>query len=179
MKNLTKVIDDLGALRAQIAELTAKEKAIKDSLGDLKAGAYEGDLFRLTISDSVRETLDMTAVREKLSRRRMGRHEHATIASGLAGDRVRQARGVRNGKAPSESTAIEEAVSFDVAGQPDAVVAPCLVLRQLHLLHGRVIALTLIRRGLHDGSEVVHVLQQVLNILFAAETAAGSGVAGD
>ena len=78
MKNLSKVIDDLGALRAQIAELTAKEKAIKDSLADLKAGAYEGDVFRLTISDSVRETLDMAAVREKLSPQFIAAHTNRT-----------------------------------------------------------------------------------------------------
>lgn len=77
MKNLTKTIDDLGTLRAQIAELTAKEKAIKDSL-DLKPGAYEGDLFRLTISESVRETLDMAAVREKLSAQFIAAHTNRT-----------------------------------------------------------------------------------------------------
>lgn len=78
MKNLTKVIDDLGALRAQIAELTAREKAIKESLEGLKAGAYEGDTFRLTISDSVRETLDMAAVREKLSPQFIAAHTNRT-----------------------------------------------------------------------------------------------------
>jgi cell division protein FtsB len=78
MKNLSKVIDDLGALKAQIAELTAREKAIKDSLVDLKAGAYEGDTFRLTISDSVRETLDMAAVREKLSPQFIAAHTNRT-----------------------------------------------------------------------------------------------------
>lgn len=78
MKNLNKVIDELGNIRAQIAELTAKEKAIKESLEGLKPGAYEGDLFRLSISQSVRETLDMKAVREKLSPQFIAAHTNRT-----------------------------------------------------------------------------------------------------
>jgi hypothetical protein len=76
--NLSKTIDTLGELNAQIAELQTKAKAIKDSLGDLKPGAYEGDLFRLTLSQSIRETLDMDAVREKLSPQFITAHTRQT-----------------------------------------------------------------------------------------------------
>ena len=76
--NLTETIDTLGHLNAQIAELQTKVKAIKDSLGDLKPGAYEGQLFRLTLSHSIRETLDMDAVREKLSPQFITAHTRQT-----------------------------------------------------------------------------------------------------
>jgi hypothetical protein len=76
--NLSKTIDTLGELNAQIAELQTQVKAIKDSLGDLKPGAYEGDLFRLTLSQSIRETLDMEAVREKLSPQFIAAHTRQT-----------------------------------------------------------------------------------------------------
>lgn len=65
--NLTATIDALGAIKAQIADLERQEKGIKDMLGELAPGAYEGELFRLSISVADRDNLDMKAVREKLS----------------------------------------------------------------------------------------------------------------
>jgi hypothetical protein len=76
--NLTKIIDDLGALKARIADLENQEKALKQALADLGPGAYEGDLFRLSISESERETLDMKAVREHLSRQFIQAHTNVT-----------------------------------------------------------------------------------------------------
>ena len=76
--NLTKIIDDLGALKARIADLEAQEKALKQALADLSPGAYEGELFRLSISETERETLDMKAVREKLSPQWMRAHTNVT-----------------------------------------------------------------------------------------------------
>jgi hypothetical protein len=66
--NLTAAIDDLGRLLAEKAALELKIKAIKADLGELEDGAYEGDLFRVTVTHSTRDTLDMKAVRAKLSR---------------------------------------------------------------------------------------------------------------
>ena len=37
--NLTKIIDDLGALKARIADLENQEKALKQALADLGPGA--------------------------------------------------------------------------------------------------------------------------------------------
>lgn len=65
--NLKPTIDALGRLKAQLAELEAQEAVLKDALKELGPGAYEGDLFRITISDTDRDQLDMKAVREKLS----------------------------------------------------------------------------------------------------------------
>lgn len=76
--NLTKLIDDLGILKAQIAELELQEKALKAALADLAPGAYEGEAFRLSISESERETLDMKAVRAHLSRQFIAAHTNVT-----------------------------------------------------------------------------------------------------
>src|SRR5262245_30306801 len=76
--NLGATIDTLGHLNAQVAELQSQIKAIKDSLGDLNPGAYEGDLCRLALSQSIRETLDMEAVREKLSPQFITAHTRQT-----------------------------------------------------------------------------------------------------
>jgi len=76
--NLTATIDALGALKAQIADLELQEKALKKALADIAPGAYEGELFRLSISQSVRCTLDMDAVREKLSPQFIAAHTRET-----------------------------------------------------------------------------------------------------
>lgn len=76
--NLAKLIDDLGRVKAQIAELKLAEDALKECLEELDAGAYEGELFRLSISETVRKTLDMDAVREKLSPQFIAAHTNET-----------------------------------------------------------------------------------------------------
>lgn len=76
--NLTNLIDQFGVLKAQIADLAKQEKALKAALEDLAPGAYEGELFRLAVSESVRCTLDMDAVREKLSPQFIAAHTNET-----------------------------------------------------------------------------------------------------
>ena len=78
MTNITPTIDALGDIKAQIAELQLKEKALKAALDGLAPGAYEGDLFRLSISVADRETLDMDAVRAHLSRQFIAAHTNVT-----------------------------------------------------------------------------------------------------
>ena len=58
MTNITKLIDDLAAVKAAQASLEREERAIKDALAGIPAGAYESDAYRLTISDTIRETPD-------------------------------------------------------------------------------------------------------------------------
>lgn len=65
--NLATTIDALGDVKAQIAELEAKEKDLKAALGELPPAAYEGDRYRLVVSVAERSNLDLKAVREKLS----------------------------------------------------------------------------------------------------------------
>src|SRR2546422_656045 len=65
---LSKQVDELGELCARMAELETDAKRIKDWLkqkyGD---GAYEGELFRATVSTYDQDRLNMDAVRAKLS----------------------------------------------------------------------------------------------------------------
>lgn len=68
MNNLTSTIDQLGLIKAQLAGLKAQEEALRAVLIEQGPGAYEGELFRVTVSESERSTLDMAAVRAKLSR---------------------------------------------------------------------------------------------------------------
>ena len=56
-----------GQGRNEVAKLLEQANKIKAELKSAGPGAYEGDLFRATVSVSERETLDMDAVREKLS----------------------------------------------------------------------------------------------------------------
>lgn len=65
--NLSNTIDRLGYLKAQIAELKLEENALREIMIEQGPGAYEGDMFRVTVSESERATLDMAAVRAKLS----------------------------------------------------------------------------------------------------------------
>jgi hypothetical protein len=76
--NLAPTIDRLGQLKAQLAELAREEKELKAVLVEQGEGAYEGQLFRVTVSYSERETLDMDAVREKLSAQFIRAHTRTT-----------------------------------------------------------------------------------------------------
>jgi hypothetical protein len=58
MTNLTATIDAYAELKTQIGQLELKKKQLENALAELKAGSYETDQFRLTISDSVREAPD-------------------------------------------------------------------------------------------------------------------------
>ncbi len=62
------VVDQLASVKAQIADLTAVEKSLTDNLKEQGAGTYKGTAHYLVISESVRSTLNMKKVREKLSR---------------------------------------------------------------------------------------------------------------
>lgn len=73
-QELSSVIDELGALKAQIADLEKKESILKKSIIDSGVRVFEGDLFRVTVSVSERENLDMEAVRNKLSPQFLAAH---------------------------------------------------------------------------------------------------------
>jgi len=51
------LVDDLGALQADIARLTKRADAIKNSLKDAGAGRYEGVLYDASVSVADRETV--------------------------------------------------------------------------------------------------------------------------
>ena len=63
MKNDLNTIDTLGALLAQIADLEAQADAIKSELKDAATApnvskVFEGDLFKATVIESNRSTVD-------------------------------------------------------------------------------------------------------------------------
>ena len=63
MKNDLNNIDTLGALLAQIADLEKQASAIKDDLKDSAtapggSNVFEGDLFKATVVESNRSTID-------------------------------------------------------------------------------------------------------------------------
>lgn len=67
-EELSAAIDALGELKAQMAALENAETAIKKRLTKtIGTGAAEGAMFRVTVTVSQRETLDMEAVRNHLS----------------------------------------------------------------------------------------------------------------
>lgn len=66
-ENLTSTIDALGMLKAEISDLERAQRAIYDGLKTLPPGAYEGERYRLVISETVRETLEMAKVRTWLT----------------------------------------------------------------------------------------------------------------
>jgi hypothetical protein len=65
--DLAAAVDEIGLLKAQIAPLEAALKAAQAKLKAAGDGRYEGTLWAATVSTSERATLDMDAVREKLT----------------------------------------------------------------------------------------------------------------
>ena len=61
------LVDRIGLIKANLAPQLEALKALEAELKAKGAGSYEGSLFDANVSESVRETLDMKAVREKLS----------------------------------------------------------------------------------------------------------------
>lgn len=75
---ISKDVDALGVLKSKIADLQIQEKEIRDRLIARGVGSYEGQLFRATIYQSDRETLDLVAVRRKLTARFIKAHTCVT-----------------------------------------------------------------------------------------------------
>lgn len=64
---MTNIVDRIGALKAQIAPLEKQLKKLQDELKARGAGRYEGELYDASVILSTRESLDLVAVRAKLS----------------------------------------------------------------------------------------------------------------
>jgi len=74
--NLTtgSIVDRLGALKAQLADLKGDEEALRGELIARKVEAAEGDLFRATVTEALRETLDTERVKAELGERWYSSH---------------------------------------------------------------------------------------------------------
>jgi hypothetical protein len=81
--NLTSTIDRLGNVKAQLAALKREEEELKAVLIENGVGAYEGETWRATVSVADRETLDMDAVREKLSAQFIRAHTNVTTVTSV------------------------------------------------------------------------------------------------
>lgn len=64
---LATIVDELGSLKAQIAALTEREKALKATLFESGYAAIDGAHYRATVSWTERATLDGDAVRALLT----------------------------------------------------------------------------------------------------------------
>ena len=60
------LVDRLGSLKAEIAELETREKALRDELIRRNVPAIEGAAYDATISSAVRWTLDSRAVKAEM-----------------------------------------------------------------------------------------------------------------
>jgi hypothetical protein len=61
------IVDQLGALKAQISALTEQESALKKALTESGFAEINGELFRATVTWTERETLNTEAVRAILT----------------------------------------------------------------------------------------------------------------
>jgi len=68
------IVDRLGALKAQLADLKAGEEALRGELISRKVDAAEGDLFRATVTEALRDTLDTERVKLEMGERWYSSH---------------------------------------------------------------------------------------------------------
>ena len=67
LEKLKAAVDELGSLKAAIAELTDKERDLKTLIASSGYAELDGDLFRATVSLTERTTLESEKVRALLS----------------------------------------------------------------------------------------------------------------
>lgn len=64
---LADIVDELGELKARIADLTKQETKLKTALVESGYAEIDGSLFRATVTWTERATLDSEAVRAMLT----------------------------------------------------------------------------------------------------------------
>lgn len=78
---VAELVDALGVASARKAEAEKAHKRLRDMLADKGEGAYEGDLFRATVSIADREKIDWQAIAEKLEPSRQLVTAHTSYGS--------------------------------------------------------------------------------------------------
>lgn len=81
--NLSPLADEFGRLKAKAAEIEQRLGELKVEIVASGHDAIEGDLFRVTVSQAERQTLDMAAVREKLSPQFIAKHTNVTVVTSV------------------------------------------------------------------------------------------------
>ena len=85
------VVDRLGVLKAQIADLVEAENELKAMLIAQGSGAYDGRVFRATVTESERAQLDIDAARRKLGSKWVKAHtSYSNVTSVRVVARVRE-----------------------------------------------------------------------------------------
>jgi hypothetical protein len=64
-------VDELGLLKAQIADLTKKADVLKNALIAQGDGAYDGSLFRASVSHTSRTLIDADLARKYLTEKQL------------------------------------------------------------------------------------------------------------
>lgn len=77
------LVDQIGLIKAQIAPQLAQLKKLEEALKAHGPGVYTGTHFDATISESERESLDLAAVRAKLSPQFLRAHTKTTLVKTL------------------------------------------------------------------------------------------------
>lgn len=75
----SRVIDALGDVRAQIAALEVKEKALADTLKELGACHLIGKRYEATVYEGTKSTVDMEAIRAVLNAQYLADHTKHSI----------------------------------------------------------------------------------------------------
>jgi hypothetical protein len=78
---MKKMINELAQIRAEMAELKKRDSELSAQIKAAGVGTYEGDEHYVVVSESTRETLDMKAVRAKLSRQFMKSHTKVSTST--------------------------------------------------------------------------------------------------
>lgn len=82
-KTLADVCDQYGELMAEQAALKIRIDILKKKLLTEGEGAYEGDIFRVTVATSFSNLLDMDAVREKLTPQFIAAHTREVFKTSI------------------------------------------------------------------------------------------------
>lgn len=65
--NIPTIVDDLGVVKAEIADLERKKKALEETLKVHGVGSYDGEVFRASVSEVPEgKSLDPVAAEAKL-----------------------------------------------------------------------------------------------------------------
>ena len=77
--NLVNIVDELGTVKAEIANLKAREEFLKKALEDSGETAIDGTLFRATVATSQRTNIDWKTIAEKLEPSRQLITAHTSV----------------------------------------------------------------------------------------------------